>query len=261
MPNQEEIIIGARKLLPMFYLIDTSGSMEGEKIGQVNDAMRDLRVVLDDVTQSNADAELKLAAMTFSSGAKWADCTKNGLVSPADFYWSPVSAAGLTEIGAALKLLDKDLSRNGFLKSDVGYNMPVIIFMSDGAPTDEWEETYNRIKANNSWFKYAIKIAIAVGVDADIDVLAKLAGNKEAVIRIENTETLAKLIRAVSISASKIGSKSRASNDSNQDDTAADIVQSTIQDMGDDAGDNVTIAGNPDPIGPSGSGDFDDSGF
>lgn len=257
MPNTEDVIRGTRKLLPMFYLIDTSGSMSGEKIGSVNDAMRDLRSLLDEVEKTNADAEIKLAAMTFSSGASWVDCSKGGLVSPSDFYWTEVTAAGLTEVGEALKLLDKSLSRSSFLRSDVGYNMPVIIIMSDGAPTDEWEGTLNKVRNENSWFKYATKIAIAIG-DADLDTLAKIVGNREAVIRVEDTETLAKLIRAVSVTASKIGSKSRGSNDSDSQQTATQIVQDTAADMGDDNGFDVPFA---DPTDASSDDGFDDSGF
>lgn len=62
--------------------------------------------------------------------------------------------------------------------------------MSDGEPTDDYESALNKIKSNNKWFQVATKIAIAVGDDANIQVLQKIAGNKEAVIKVDDLETL-----------------------------------------------------------------------
>ena len=64
--------------------------------------------------------------------------------------------------------------------------------MSDGEPTDDYESALNKIKSNNKWFKTATKIAIAVGDDANIQVLQKIAGNNEAVIKVDDLESLKK---------------------------------------------------------------------
>ena len=69
-----------------------------------------------------------------------------------------------------------------------------------------------QLKQNN-WFKYAIKVAVAIGDDANKEVLAEFTGNTEAVITVHTPEALKKWIRKVSITSSQIGSKSQpASN-------------------------------------------------
>jgi hypothetical protein len=60
----------------------------------------------------------------------------------------------------------------------------------------------------NRWYQTAIKIAIAIGSDANKDVLKEFTGNIEAVIEVSNIEALKKIIRTVSITASQIGSQS-----------------------------------------------------
>ena len=112
-----------------------------------------------------------------------------------DFYWNDLKAGGLTDFGSALNELNNKLSREQFLISEVGFKAPVIIFMSDGEPTDDYESALNKIKSNNKWFKTATKIAIAVGDDANVQVLQKIAGNNEAVIKVDDLESLKKLIR------------------------------------------------------------------
>ena len=84
---------------------------------------------------------------------------------------------------------------------------PAIFLLSDGEPTDEYASELSKLKENN-WFKKAIKVAVAIGEDANRDVLAGFTGNKEAVLTVHTPEALTKMIRFVSVTASQIGSRS-----------------------------------------------------
>ena len=148
------------------------------------------------------------------------------------FQWNQVEADGVTDLGEACRELSKKLSKNEFLKAPSGSVAPAIFLMSDGEPTDDFESGLAQLKQNN-WFKYAIKVAVAIGDDANKDVLAKFTGNIEAVITVHTPEALKKWIRKVSITSSQIGSKSQPVNNgqiqSKQDamiDEIKDIQQS-----------------------------------
>lgn len=200
-----------KKVLPILYVIDTSGSMAGDKIATVNEAMHECEEILREKAGENADAEIKIGALKFSSGAQWV--TKSGLVALEDFYWNDVDADGMTDLGAAIKELDAKLSRNAFLVSDTGFCLPVLIFMSDGGPNDDWERPLRNANAHNKWFQRARKIAIAIGDDADKDVLRQLVGNVEAVVQANDLNALKNLIVRVSVSASMMASSSRMVGD------------------------------------------------
>lgn len=229
MPNINETVEVARKVLPIIYVLDTSGSMAGDRIAAVNEAMNETMEVLKDVSAKNPDAEIKIGVLKFSSGAEW---ITNGLIFMEDFYWNDIKAGGVTDLGSALNELHNKLSRSQFLISDTGFCIPVLMFMSDGQPTDNYEKALENINANNKWFRYATKIGIAVGEDADREVLAKIAGNSEAVIGVNDVETLKILIKVASVTASKINSKSRTTAES---DSAAEIISQTYKELGDDA--------------------------
>lgn len=246
MPDIREQERPARKLLPIIYVLDTSGSMTGDRIAAVNQAMSETMEVLRDVSNNNPTAELKIGVMKFATGAEW--ITKSGLVFMEDFYWNDLKAGGLTDFGSALSELHKKLSRSEFLNSDVGYKAPVIIFMSDGEPTDDYESALKKIESSNKWYKIATKIAIAVGDDANLQILGNIAGNSEAVIKVDDLETLKKLIRVVSVTASMLGSVSRTN-----DNLTDDIINAISGEMGDDNGDGVHIptpspTPDPDPV-------------
>jgi len=212
MPNITEQGPIARKLLPIIYVLDTSGSMEGDRIAAVNSAMHETMEVLKDVSNNNPTAELKIGVLQFASGAKW--ITDTGFVFMEDFFWNDLGTGGLTDFGSALNELNNKLSRSGYLESEVGYKVPVIIFMSDGQPTDDYKTALAKISASNKWFKAATKIAIAIGEDADIGVLEEIVGSNEAVIKAEDLVTLKKLIKVVSVTASMIGSRSKTDSNS-----------------------------------------------
>ncbi len=200
-----------KKVLPIIYVVDVSGSMTGEKIATLNEAMHESMNVLREVSEDNADADIKVGVLKFSSGAQWV--TKTGLVSLEDFYWNDLQAAGVTDLGMALNELNDKMSRSSFLVSETGFCLPVFIFMSDGGPTDNWEKAFDSITSTNRWFKEGRKIAIAIGDESDMDVLKKLVGTVEAVIKPKNLADLKSLIVEVSASASLLASQSRMVGD------------------------------------------------
>lgn len=197
----------ATKVLPIIYVLDVSGSMAGAPIASVNQAMRETMPVLQEIASKNANnALIKVAAMTFASNVNW---VTNGLEELEDFFWNDVAAGGITNLGMALDSLNEKMSRNVMLQSETGFKLPVFIFMSDGAPTDDWEKALNNINTNNKWFINGTKVAIAIGPNADRDALAKVVGNMEAVISVDDLDALKSLIVVLSATASKIGTQSQ----------------------------------------------------
>ena len=60
-----------RKMCPVIFLLDTSGSMYGAPIGAVNDAIESVLPELISMNDSNPDNEIKVAVLTFDFGAEW----------------------------------------------------------------------------------------------------------------------------------------------------------------------------------------------
>lgn len=236
----EDITPSPRKVMTLFYLVDTSGSMSGSRIGTVNAAMEECIPLLKEVAQANDDAEIKVAIMQFSSGCSWIT-PASGPVSLEDIIWNDLQAGGMTEFGGALLELDKKLSRNEFLKSQTGAYAPVILLLSDGGPTDNWESSLDQIKQNN-WFKHAIKIAIDIESGSDRSVLEQFTGNPEAILDAKDTATLKKMIHKVSVRASEFQSHSKQSSDvmTTPEEDSADIVNAVNKEVKDDADSGVS---------------------
>ena len=216
-----------RRTMTLFFLTDTSGSMEGNKIGALNDAIENIIPMISEISNTNPDAEIKVAALEFSSGTEWLyDEPKNA----EDFIWQQKKAGGLTSLGQACIELEKVLHREKFMKTASGSFAPVFILLSDGGATDNYDKGIETLSRNN-WFKAGIKIAIAIGDDADKDELKKFTGNLEAIIEVHNIEALKQIIRIVAVTSSQIGSKSTSATDTTKQDQVVEEIKQQIQDV------------------------------
>ncbi len=238
----------ARKKLVLFYLIDVSGSMAGEKIGIVNQVMEEVIPEIRNV--GGADSDIYLAVMTFGSDSNWMYPEP---VSLETFQWSRLSANGMTAMGDAFEELNKKMSREAFLDAPHLLFSPVIFMLTDGYPTDDAPGGLAKLK-NNKWFRSSLKIALGVG-EFDRPVLESFTGNPELVLESATGKDLAQLIRFATITSSTIGSRSMGfGNASNITEESSALKEKAFIDMKKDAfGDN----GCPDVKDL----DMDDSGW
>ncbi len=249
-----------RRELHVFYVLDTSGSMASDgKISMLNRAMEECTTALATIAKSNADAMLKIAVLEFNSGCKW--ITNNGPESLDDFEWDTLEAGGITDMGAALLELNSKLSRNAFLNSMTGAYMPVIIFMTDGYATDNYEASLQKIR-QNKWFARGTKIGFAVGDDADLKMISSVVGNSEAVIKTTDLELFKRLMTFVTVTASTLASTSHTTDVAA--DGAAVVGEAKKEISGVVTGDlaDTSYDREPDPAPDAGSGDvWDDDGW
>lgn len=221
--NTERIKI-TRRTMVLFFVVDTSGSMSGDKIGSVNDAIRETVPDLRNLSSGNPDAAIKIAALQFDTDARWLYPQP---IDSEDFQWNDLQVGGLTSLGQALSALNEKLSKTQFLQEAAGSYAPVIILLSDGEPTDDYKHSLDNIKQNN-WFKHAIKIAIAIGNDADKNVLSEFTGNSEAVIEVHNRTALKAIIKFVSVTSSQVNSKSSGVEDTSKQDKVVSQIKDYV---------------------------------
>jgi uncharacterized protein YegL len=183
--------------LHFIWTVDCSGSMFGEKIGTVNHAIQDTIPEMRDAADNNPYAKLLVRTLKFSTGATWVNTKPTNIE---DFAWSDLDAEGVTDMGAAFRLLAGELTIPPM--SDRALP-PVIVLLSDGMPTDDYKSELNTLLAL-PWGKKAVRIAIAIGRDADLDVLEEFTGDRELVLEAKNREMLVKMIKWASTAASMV---------------------------------------------------------
>ena len=61
----DKVVEIPRRTMVLFFLVDVSGSMFGSKIGTVNVAIEEIVPELKDLSENNADAQIKIATLAF----------------------------------------------------------------------------------------------------------------------------------------------------------------------------------------------------
>lgn len=155
--------------LPVYLLLDTSGSMNGEPIEAVRQGVKALLMELRSDPQALETAYLSV--ITFDSIARQV-CPLTELM---EFKEPELNANGITSLGAALRLLSECINAEVRKSSpeQKGDWKPLVFILTDGAPTDEWQSAVDELRQA----KPANIIACAAGAQADTSVLKQITDN------------------------------------------------------------------------------------
>ena len=121
----------------------------------------------------------------------------------ADFKWANLQTEGVTDLGRALAMVAEQLRIPPMTDRALP---PVLVLVSDGCPTDDFNQGLQAL-LDEPWGQKAVRIAIAIGEDADTTVLQKFIGHPELrPLQANNPETLVRHIKWVSTAVLKSAS-------------------------------------------------------
>lgn len=155
--------------LPIFFLLDVSESMIGTKLIQLEDGMNQ---IITDLRRDPYALETAYISVIAFAGKSEAISSLTDLES---FYPPRLPIGGGTSLGSALKLLMNEMNTrvSKQTKKKKGDWKPIVFLITDGRPTDN---PYNIIQEwNDKYSNSATIIAIALGNDADTNILKKFA--------------------------------------------------------------------------------------
>jgi uncharacterized protein YegL len=183
----------ATRPLHFIILADCSGSMNIDgKIQALNNAIREAIPHMQAIANENPNAEILVRAIKFSDGATWHISQPTPIEK---FQWVDLTSGGLTDMGEALSLLSEQLKIPPM--SDRALP-PVLVLISDGLPTDDINNGLKTLMAL-PWGKKSVRIAIAVGEDADQEILQRFIDNPNIKpLQANNADQLVKYIKWVS---------------------------------------------------------------
>ena len=153
--------------LPVYIVLDTSGSMFGEPIEAVRNGVRFMINKLRQMPQ--AQENVFLSIITFNDTAQQII----PLTDLPSFQMVDIHASGLTALGEALKLvsqcIDNEVKKN--TAETKGDWKPLVFILTDGMPTDDnWNTGLVEFKKR----KTAHTVACAAGNNADTSILKQI---------------------------------------------------------------------------------------
>jgi uncharacterized protein YegL len=171
------------------------------KIQALNAAVREMLPHLVRVGHQNPHAELLFRALRFGTGAAW----HVPVPTPVEqVRWPPLEAGGYTDLGAALGLLATHLTTPPMEERALP---PALVLVSDGQPTDDLDAGLAQLRAT-PFGAAAIRLAVAIGNDADLGVLRRFIGLPGVEpFQASNPEQLVETLRWASTHVSRMASE------------------------------------------------------
>ena len=130
---------------PCLLLLDTSGSMSGRPLAQLNEGVRIFKEQL--MADSLATQRVEVALVTFGPVNRLTEFRTVDLFEPPH-----LAPTGDTPMGAAIMTaLDMLAERKkDYQAAGVSYYRPWIFLITDGGPTDAWQEAAARVHAGDN---------------------------------------------------------------------------------------------------------------
>lgn len=200
----------AKQRLNVIIVVDCSTSMRGERISQVNNAIRDVKNHLVEMQSENTNVDFYITIITYSTDAFFLNGDKSKPIE--NFNFHDIKGGGWSNLHTAYQKLAEILKKEsrGGIMPDYGGVAPIILLMTDGHPTKDNLKDELAVLKSLPWFKVALKYGIAIELNDNrtINCLTDFVSGNGDVIQCYDSRLLERIIKIIVLTASKVKSTS-----------------------------------------------------
>ena len=176
----------------IYFIIEAAGWIHDAFQARIDELIghliKRLRRIQGDVQNS---VIIKVSAIEYNTFCRWIpECTHTPV---ADVVWPGVSSGGLSDLGSALKEIEKELPMLAVL---VPPTDPIFIFIAGETPTDNYQRVLTSL-SNNLQYHSALKIAFGIPslIGYDKYLLTELTGSTDMVFDFDQFSLFTPIVK------------------------------------------------------------------
>lgn len=190
--NPANFTVAKAKPLPVVLLLDVSTSMNGDKINQLNAAVKEM--ISDFAAAEKNEVEILVSIITFGAEV----LLHTPYTSAKDIEWQDLQVSGATPMGTAFSMA-KAMIEDKEVTPSPAYR-PTIILVSDGEPNDTWEQPLRNL-VNQGRSQKCDRMAMAIGSEASNIVLNEfISGTENKVFTAQDASQIQEFFKFVTMS-------------------------------------------------------------
>lgn len=175
--SHNDLIDNPSPRCPVALILDTSGSMGGRPIDELNAG---IQVFIEEIKRDDL-ARWSVDLAVYTAGGS-SDCIQEFIAAEQIAGFAPLFASGNTPLGSATQMALNDLEerKKAYRDAGVPYYQPWLVLISDGSPTDAWQGAAQHAKSLSAQRKL---VSLPIGVEgADLSVLSQFSTKPAAAL-------------------------------------------------------------------------------
>lgn len=170
--------------LPIVFVVDTSGSMAGLRLVQLNSALQELSYMLKSLADQ-IEVQLSIRLIEFNTTARWVIGNTENSVEHLEVHFS--EASGLTNTGEALRLARSVMNHRCFIRRSL---KPVLFLITDGQSIDPQDtfEAIDELKRAFGCNDKILRIAFEIGDEwiPELEIFASQVDDNPLIFKVDD---------------------------------------------------------------------------
>ena len=185
MPDFYEMFETPKMHWPITFVVDTSGSMAGQRLSQLNTSLQEINALLESLAHQN-EVQLSIRLIEFNTTARWLVGNLEFGVDHLDVYFS--EATGITNTAEALRLARAVMTPRYIMARSL---KPIVILITDGCSINQQEtiEAIDELKTC-PWGRRnkILRVAYRIGDESipELEMFASSANDGSLVFKVDD---------------------------------------------------------------------------
>ena len=175
----EKIKSTPRRTIQIIWICDCSDSMKRSGIAKLNHIIQESIPHVKEYSENNPDVNIYFRGLKFSQKSEWIN---NEPELAQDYEWHELATSPRSDLGNALRVITSEYKSENFVPLAESNARLIFVLVSDGYPTDEWEEPMKEFLANpvcNEAIRLVVPVKDDTNIPMDENLFSRFIGEDE----------------------------------------------------------------------------------